>query len=267
MHTSANSMLLHQPPVKWIPLWASFVFLCRSPRLLGWSVLLVLFTFGLTWGGYLLVVGYVDAQTAAFFQQAPEAVGIWGWMKNLGWQVIRWTFVIISRVVAFYLAFMLAYTLSAPGYVFLSTSAEKKHAGKAFEEDAAFTLRGIVTDILEGLKIGAFGLVVTVAALSVSFIPLFGQVIVFLLYTYYSALMFLDYPTSRRRWSLGRKLGWLRGHGASAFRLGVIPALVSLIPVLNIFLMALIFPLFTVHVTLNFSVLEQEGKEGPPPVS
>lgn len=262
MRTSSSSMPIHQAPVKWIPLWSSIVFLFRSPRLLGWSLLLVLLTFGLTWGGYLLVVGYVDAQTAGFFQQAPEAVGIWGWMKHLGWQVVRWTFVIISRVVAFYIAFMLAYTLSAPGYVFLSTSAEKKYAGKDFEADAAFTLTGIVTDILEGLKIGAFGLVVTVAALLVSFIPLLGQVIVFLLYSYYSALMFLDYPTSRRRWSLGRKLGWLRNHGASAFRLGVIPAVVSLIPVLNIFLMALIFPLFTVHVTLNFSALEQAEKEG-----
>jgi CysZ protein len=236
------------------------VFLFRSPKLLGWSLLLVVFTFGLTWGGYLLVVGSIDAQPAAFFQQAPEAVGIWGWIKNLGWQGMQWTFVIISRVVAFYIAFILAYTLSAPGYVFLSSAAEKKQAGKDFEEDAAFTLKGIVTDILEGMKIGVFGLLVTVAALIVSFIPLLGQLIVFLLYTYYSTLMFLDYPTSRRRWSLGRKLGWLRGHGASAFRLGVIPAVISLIPVLNIFLMALIFPLFTVHVTLNFSALEEAEK-------
>jgi CysZ protein len=175
---------------------------------------------------------------------------------------MKWSFIVVSRIVAFYLAFMLAYTLSAPGYVFLSSAAEKKHAGEAFAEDAAFTLKGILTDIAEGLKIGALGLVVTLLALTVSVIPLFGQAVVLLLYTYYSALMFLDYPTSRRRWSLGRKIGWLRQHGAPAFRLGIFPALISLVPILNIFFMALLFPLFTVHASLNFSALEQAEKEG-----
>ncbi|MDO9042714.1 MAG: EI24 domain-containing protein [Desulfocapsaceae bacterium] len=262
MDISSSSMPSSQVPVKWISLWSSLGFLFRSPKLLGSSLLLVLLTFALTWGGYVLSVGYVDGQTAGFFQQIPEAVGIWGWMKHLGWLVMKWTFFIISRIVAFYIAFILAYTLSAPGYVFLSSAAEKKHAGKAFAEDASFTLKGILTDILEGLKIGVLGLVVTVVALTANFIPIFGQVIVLLLYTYYSAIMFLDYPTSRRRWSLGRKIGWLRRHGRSAFRLGILPAVVSLIPFVNIFLMALLFPLLTVYVTLNFSALEQTEQEG-----
>ncbi|MBW6521204.1 MAG: EI24 domain-containing protein [Desulfoarculaceae bacterium] len=255
-------MPLHHSSVKWIPLWSSMVFLCRSPKLLAWSLLLVLLTLALTWGGYLLVVGYIDARTAGFFQQAPEAAGIWGWLKGLGWLVMKWTFIVVSRVVAFYVAFLLAYTLSAPGYVFLSSATERKQAGQGFVEDAAFTFRGIATDLLEGLKIGALGLVVTVVALAVSFVPLLGQLLVLLLYTCYSALMFLDYPTSRRRWSLGHKIGWLSRHGRSTFRLGILPAVVSLVPVVNIFLMALIFPLFTVHVTLNFSALELAEKEG-----
>lgn len=261
MDTSANSMPSHQAPVKWIPLGSSLLFLLRSPKLLGWSLLLVLLTFGFTWGGYLLIVGYVDDQVSRFLQQAPEAAGVWGWMKHMGWMIMKWTLVFVSRIVAFYVAFLLAYTLSAPGYVFLSSAAEKKHAGKAFAEDAALTFKGILTDILEGLKIGVLGLVVTMAALAVGFIPLFGQVIVLLLYTYYSALMFVDYPASRRRWSLGRKIGWLRSHSTSAFRLGILPAALSLVPLLNIFLMALVFPLFTVHTTLNFSALEQGEKE------
>jgi CysZ protein len=183
-------------------------------------------------------------------------------MKHLGWQVMKWTFFIISRIVAFYLAFILAYTLSAPGYVFLSSAVEKKQRGDAFEEDATFTVKGVVTDILEGLKIGVLGVVVTLVALILGVIPIFGQLIVLLLYTYYSTLMFVDYPTSRRRWSLGRKIGWMRRHGTRAFRLGILPALVSMIPIFNIFLMALLFPLLTVHVTLNFSALEEAEKEG-----
>ncbi len=261
MPTSVTSMPSSPIPVKWIPLRSSLVFLCRSPKLLAWSLLLVLLTFALTWGGYLLAVSFIDARTAGFFQQAPDSTGLWGWLKDLSWLAMKWSFIVLSRVAAFYLAFMLAYTLSAPGYVFLSSAAERKQAGAAFEEDAAFHLKGIVTDLWEGLKIGALGLVVTLIALIVSFIPLLGQLLIVLLYSYYSTLMFLDYPTSRRRWSLGRKIGWLSQHGRPAFRLGILPAVISLIPIVNIFLMALIFPLFTVHVTLNFGILEQRAKE------
>ena len=72
--------------------------------------------------------------------------------------------------------------------------------------------------------------------------------------------MFIDYPASRRRWNLGSKLGWLRENGSFAFRLGLIPAVASMIPLLNLILMALIFPLFTVHATLNFYVIEHNKK-------
>lgn len=229
----------------------------RSKRLVAWSGFLILLTMALTWGGYLLTVDFVDGLTGNFFLVQPETVGIWGWIKYLGWEVMKWLFLIVSRIVAFYLAFLVAYSLSAPGYAFLTTAAEKRYVGEAFEEDAALNLKGMVIDLLEGLKIALFGVVVTVVALLVNFIPGVGQIAVFLLYTYYSTLMFVDYPTSRRRWSLGRKLGWLQQHGGPSFRLGVFPALVGMVPVLNIFLMALLFPLLSVHTTLNFAAIEK----------
>jgi len=103
----------------------------------------------------------------------------------------------------------------------------------------------------------------TIAALLVNFIPGIGQAMVLLFYTYYSTLMFVDYPASRRRWTLGKKLHWLRSHGSAGFRLGVLPALISMIPVVNIFAMSLLFPLLTVHTTLNFSAIEMaQGQAG-----
>ncbi len=250
-------------PPKWIPLSYSLAFLLRSPRLMGWSVILILITFAFTWAGYLLTVDFVDGLTGNFFLSQPEATGIWGWIKYLGWQAMKWSFLVISRIVAFYLAFLLAYSLSAPGYVFLSTAAEKKHAGEHFEADAALNIRGLAIDLWEGVKIGLLGVVVTVAALMANFIPGVGQVVVFLLYTYYSALMFVDYPSSRRRWSLRKKIRWLRTHYRLSFRLGVFPALVSMVPVLNIFFIAMIFPLMTVHSTLNFAAIEENKKNQP----
>jgi len=252
-----NSIQQNSAPSKWIPLTHSFAFLMRSKRLLGLSVILTVITITLTWLGYLLTVDLVDNLTGTFFLTQPEAIGIWGWTKYLGWEVMHWGFLIISRILSFYLAFLLAYSLSAPGYVFLSTATEKKQAGENFEPDAELNIKGIAIDLLEGIKIGLFGILVTITALMANFIPGIGQVIVFLLYTYYSALMFVDYPSSRRRWSLGKKITWLKTHHKQALRLGIFPALLSLVPVLNIFFIAMIFPLMTVHSTLNFVAIEK----------
>ncbi len=248
----------------WIPLSRSLVLIFSRIRLLGWSFGLFLVTISLTWIGYLITVDFIDQLTGNFTATAPATDTILGWIKYGGWLVSSWLFLIVSRIVAFYLAFLLAYSLSTPGYAFLSTAAEKMFAGKNFDADANFSVVGFFADIFEGLKIAFFGIVVTFIALLVNFIPVIGQAAVFLLYTYYSALLFVDYPASRRHWSLGRKLRWLRRHSSSAFRLGVFPALISMIPLVNIFAIALLFPLLTVHTTLNFSAIELAGKTSAP---
>ncbi len=258
-----TSKISSPPPskIKWIPLSTSVSFLLRKKKLLGMSIFLFFITGIITWLTYLVTVGFVDNLTGDFLVDAPATGTLWGWVKHKGWIVSKWLFLAITRIVAFYLAFLTAYCLTSPGYVILSTATEKLQAGKYFQMDEALSLKGIFTDLLEGLKIGGFGVIVTIIAFLVNFIPGIGQITVFLLYTYYSALMFVDYPSSRRRWSLGQKISWLGTHKTWAFRLGVLPAIVSMIPLLNIFFMAMLFPLLTVHTTLNFTALTQEKTE------
>ncbi len=229
----------------------------RKKQLLGWSFLLFAITMLLTWLGYTLIVGYVDSLTGSFLNSPPATDSIWGWLKYSGWVVGKWLLLIISRIIAFYLSFLFAYSLTTPGYVFLSTAAEKLHLGEYFNPEDAFTLRGVMTDLIEGVKIGLYGILVSLAALFVSFIPVLGLVLVFLIYTFYSALMFIDYPASRRRWTLRRKINWLVDNRRLAFRLGFLPAVLSMVPLLNIFLMALLFPVLTIHATLNFARRQQ----------
>jgi len=248
------------PAVQWIPLSSSLAFMMRRKRLIGWSLILFVITFSLTWVGYLFTVNFINDLTGEFFVTAPDTDTIWGWVKHKGWVASSWLFTIVSRIVAFYLAFLLAYSISTPGYVFLSTAAEKLHAGEYFDPDASLTLPGFFRDIFEGIKIAMFGIIVTIVALFINFIPGIGQAAIFLLYTYYSALMFIDYPASRRRWSLGKKIRWLQINSSPAFRIGILPAFVSMIPIVNIFAMALIFPILTIHTTLNFSAIELAGK-------
>lgn len=258
---SATKRQIHSENyAKWIPLSTSIKLIFTRKRLFFLSSLLICLTIGLTWLANWILLDYIDTLTAKFMPASSESAGIWGWVRHMAMVVGSWLYLVISRVASFYLAFLVAYTLTTPGYAFLSVAAEKMHAGDYFDEDAAFTLVGIMRDVLEGLKIALFGIVVTVIALFLNFIPAIGQAAAFLLYCYYSALMFLDYPVSRRRWSLGRKLLWIRRHSSPSFRLGVLPALLSMIPIINIFAMALFFPVLTVHASLNFSAIEVARK-------
>ncbi len=244
---------------EWIPLSRSTRFLISNLRLLGLSLLLFIITLGITWVFYEISTHLVDRFAGSYFMKSPDAGTLWGWIKYQGWTLFKWIFMIISRIISFYIAFLVAYCLTTPGYCLLSTSVEKIHSGKEMADN--FSLHGLALDLREGAKIGLFGLGVTCLALVVNFIPGIGQVLVFLLYSFYSCLMFIDYPASRRRWSLGKKIAWLRDNSLRAFRLGFLPALISMIPVLNVFLMALFFPLLTVHATLNFSALDTPGSQ------
>ncbi|MFP7756293.1 EI24 domain-containing protein [Thermodesulfobacteriota bacterium B35] len=249
----------------WVPLSSSLMFLVRHVKLLALGLLLVLLTGLLTWIGYLEAIDFIDSLTGHFFQQPPAGEGVLGWLLAGGWLVLKYVFVLVTRVVAFYLAFLLAYCLTTPGYVFLSNATEKIYLGGAFPSEGGFTVAGVITDLVEGIKIGAVGILVTVVALFANFIPVIGQGVVFLIYTFYSALMFVDYPASSLRWSLGRKIRWVVRHRNRSFRLGLLPALVSMVPLVNIFFMALLFPLFTVHTTLNFMSVEAGEASSLPP--
>ena len=222
-------------------------------------------TGSLTWLGYLLSVDLINQVTGSFFTTPPAVEKFWHWPLLWGWTGLKWIFFVLSRVIAFYVAFILAYTLTTPGYVFLSTWAGNRYCEQAGQGEATLTLSGALIDLREGVKIGAMGMMVTVVALFANFIPVIGQVSVFVLYAFYSALMFVDYPSSRYRWTLGQKLTWLRVHSGQAFRLGLFPAMLSMIPLLNIFLMALFFPLFTIHTTLNFLAIEGRKEIVPAP--
>lgn len=246
-------------PPPWVPLPTSLAFLFRSPRLLGWSLVLMLCTAGLTWLGALGAVDLIEQFTGAFFATPPTVEHFWHWPLLWGWTALKWLFFVLTRVISFYLAFVVAYSLTTPGYVVLSTWAGNRFTAQAGQGEAPLSLGGLLIDLWEGIKIGGLGVLITAVALVANFLPVLGQATIFFLYVFYSALMFVDFPASRYRWTLGQKLQWLNRHRVSCFRLGLLPALVSMVPVLNIFGMALLFPLFTIHTTLNFLAIE--GKE------
>ncbi len=246
----------------WIPLTRSTSFLLLHFRLLLLSLILVIITMAVTWLVYQISIHLIDQYVGSHFTRLPASDTIWGWIKLQGWFIFKWFFIIVANIIAFYIAFVLAYCVTTPGYSILSSIAEKIYFGHDSQKpEKSRFFHDLYIDLIEGCKIGIFGIAVTILALIINFVPGIGQILIFLLYCFYSCLMFIDYPASRRRWSLGKKLLWLKENTFTSFRLGLLPALVSLIPVINIFLMALLFPVLTVHSTLNFSSIENADKK------
>lgn len=240
-------------------LFSSMTFIFRHIRLVGWSMFLILFTGFLTFAGYVEAIKLINGLTGHFFQIPPDTSGILGRLEGWGWIVMKYMFLLITRIISFYLAFLAAYCLTTPFYIFLSGSVEKIYNNGLKTHGAeTVTLRVSMffTDLYEGIKIGLVGILVTIIALAVNFIPVAGQFLVLVLYIFYSALMFIDYPASNRHWTLKKKINWVISHYSISVRIGILPAVISIIPVINIILMAVFFPLFTVYTTLNFIIVE-----------
>ncbi len=138
---------------KWIPLTSSALFMLRHGKLMVLSLFLFILTLGITWLCYHVSIGFVDNLTGDFFLEVPQTLTIWGWIKHKGWLLLKWLFLISTRIIAFYLAFLTAYCLTTPGYVILSTATEKYQAGMQFDLTESTKLKGLVVDLKGGINI------------------------------------------------------------------------------------------------------------------
>ena len=249
------------PKTRWIPLSTSLGFMIKNKRVFSWSFVLIIVTITITWITFILSTNYLDSLSLNFFDTQGSTATIWDTVTHWFTKIGAWFYLIGTRIACFYISFLLAYCLTCPGYFFLSHAAEKIYSGEHFDPDAAFTLQGVLIDFWEGIKIAFLGILITIMTFALNFIPIIGHALLIFIYVFYSALIFVDYPASRRRWSLRQKISWLNHNRFTSVRIGLLPAVISLIPVLNIFGMAIIFPIMTVHSTLNFSAIELSRKQ------
>ncbi len=246
---------------QFVPLSYSTGFLFRNKRLFFLSTLFFAGTIGLTYLGYHFSLQLLLSLTGSFFSTAPDTVSITGKIFYVSWISGKYLYTIISHILSFYLSFLFTFIVTTPVYVFLSNATEncyRKLKGHEIRDAQFFSASSLLRDLWEGIKLGFFGLFITFLALLLNFVPVVGQLLILVTYIFYSALIFIDYPASKRGWSLRNKIRWVIVHHDISFRLGLLPALISMIPFLNIFLLALLFPLLTIHATLNFiSILDE----------
>ncbi len=234
-----------------------FRFFISNKPLLFSTIFIVLITFlvsmiAQSW------VGTIISDRGLFFWNQPLLSAWYSYFAWVAWWLVYGVYVIVARILAFYISFMVAYTCSAPFYSILSTMTEKRFNGFSIDENEPLFSAKLLTDIVEALKLTLMVFLLAVVAFFLNWIPLFGQLLSFVLFIFMNALIFVDYAASRRRWTLGRKFDWLVRNKGLSVRIGLIPTAASMIPFFNIFLMVFLFPFFTVYGTLNFLLVEED---------
>lgn len=224
------------------------------------SLAVVLAMIVITIFSYHQISSWISSLTAPFFDKEPLTESFFDYIYFFGWVITRIVFKAVAAIVVFYAAFIFSYTITSPLYSFISIIAEDIYFGRP-EDDADFTIEGILEDVLQALKIAGMALIFTVFAFFVNFVPVIGQITAVAIYIVINSLMLLDFPTSRRRWSLSEKTVWVRKNLITTLRIGSFPTIISMIPFVNSFILAFLFPLFVVHATMNFASVEKAKTE------
>ena len=241
---------------KWIPLKENIGFLLKHPQLLAVTISLLAATILITFLGYSIFISFATDFTGQFFKTPPAGTAVFDTIYRFGWYVLLWLYIISTRLIAFYVAFLISYSITSPGYMFLSNAVERIDETGSIEGEG-FEIELIIDDLIEGLKIAGMGIGIAILLFFITFVPVVGIIIAFIVLMLYSALMFIDFPAAKRHWTLSQKIRWIVDHPLVASKLGFIPALVGMIPILNVLFIAVLFPVFTIHTTRNFARIVQ----------
>lgn len=248
-------------------LFKSVKYLFSNGKLVVASLAAVLFMILLSILMYHQISSWFNSLTVSFFNKPPELKAFLDYLIYGGWWIVKVLFKAIVIIVSFYVSFVISYTVCSPLYSFISIIAEDIHFGKP-DDDADFTFEGIVEDVFQAMKIAGVTVVLSIVAFVINFIPVVGQIMAVGIYVWANSLMLIDFPASRRRWAMKRKLLWTKENPIASMRIGTLPTLLSMIPFINIIFLAFLFPLMVVHSTLNFVAYEnRKQKETPESVN
>jgi len=240
-----------------VPFMDSLLFFRKHRPLIIWTIFILLAIFLITLLFFSFFTRHIEMNFRFIITEpTADAGALW----SLLWWFMNGLFSIFLKVVAFYLSFLIAYTVTAPLYQFVSVLAEDIFRGKKVKEDAMPEFEELLGDLKQAALLSVMLFGVTIVALIANFIPFFGPIICFAVLCFSSALLIIDFPTSRLGWELRQKVEWLVAHPLDTLRFGLFPALIAFIPIISPFIMGIVSPLLIVHGTLNFVLMEETRK-------
>jgi len=204
---------------------------------------------------FLLLVGAVVAVFAAVWWALGPGDPTQP-MLEAGRTFVEAAAVVGMLVLAYLLFFPLARVLLAPFAEKISERVETRVLGSVGGAGDGGAVRAVV----EAAKMLAFQASVALPLLLLLFVPVAGEVLLFVAGAFLTGIGALDVAMSRKRMRLGEKLSFARRNAGLTLGLGIAIYLVLLVPVLNL----LALPLGAVAATLAF--LRASGKDrGPVP--
>jgi CysZ protein len=216
-----------------------------------YSTMILTLTFLLTIIMSSFVVSQLNSLTGNFFSNPPQNNSFYTKTIYIFWVAGKFLFNLIVGLISLYVSFLLSYTLSSPLYSKLANVTEKFFKGEN-EPSEKFSISKIWFDIKEAIKVSFIMLSLSIVALFANFIPIAGQLTAFFIYLFVNALLLIDFSASENRFSLSEKIQWIFSHKILSGNIAFFPTLISLIPIINIFIFVFIFPFYVVHATLNF---------------
>ncbi len=241
---------------KYISLSESINFFFRNKSMLFASFIIIAITFMVSIIAQSLVGDLVEHSGFFLVNEPAKPVDLIGEIWSFAWTLLHGLYIVFVRITVFYITFFIAYTFSSPLYSLISFFTEKIFKGGRVDDDVPLSFDQAVKDIIEALKLTIVVFAVSIASFFVSAIPLFGPLISFGGFVMINALILFDFAAARKGWSLKKKIQWTWNNKVTSFKIGFIPALVSMIPIFNIFFLVFIYPVFTVYGTLNFILTE-----------
>lgn len=137
-------------------------------------------------------------------------------------------------------------TLTSPFQDFISAAVERERRGFVGPEPAGFTgfFRSMSQSAVQAIALSSL----TVLFLVLGFVPLVGPVLFFLWSAFVLGYSFIAIPSGRMAHRVTERLSFARRHFGAVMGLGLVVAVASLLPIVNVLFM----PIFVVAGTLLY---------------
>ncbi|HDT11399.1 MAG TPA: EI24 domain-containing protein, partial [bacterium] len=196
---------------------------------------------------YHMIFSFINGLAAPFYSIPPMIEEFHHYFYFAGWAVFKFFFKASVTIFIFYITFMIAYLISSPLYSFISFVSENIFKGNTAEEDNEFILDYVAEDILQGLKMTAVALSVTVYLFFINFIPVIGQIMVFVSYILLNTILIIDFTATRKEWNFVSRILWMKDNPLITLLIGGSLTFVAIIPLANNILAAFLIPFLVVY--------------------
>ena len=209
---------------------------------------------------YHMIFSFVSGLTAPFYTAPPLIEEFYHYFYYAGWAIFKFFFSASVTIFIFYATYIISYLISSPIYSFISYASENTFLGKP-EEESDFDASYIGEDLLQAAKTSLLAVAVTVYLFFVNFVPVIGQIFVFVLYPVLNTILVIDFYAYRKEWTLASRILWIKENPLLSLIVGGSITFISMIPLLNNILAALVIPFALVYSSINMAVIQKYNEK------